>query len=116
MFDGAHLSEQGVVVVTINYRLGVLGFLAHPDLTRESKHNSSGNYGLLDQLGALRWVQKNIARFGGDPGKVTIFGQSAGGMSVMSWLASPLAHGLVARAIIESGSIMTPLPRLKEAE
>jgi para-nitrobenzyl esterase len=116
MFDGAHLGEQGVVLVEINYRLGVLGFLAHPDLSRESRHQSSGNYGLLDQLAALRWVKENIARFGGDPGNVTIFGQSAGGMSVMSLLASPLARGLIARAIIESGSMVTPLPRLKEAE
>lgn len=103
VYDGEGLARKGLVVVTINYRVGVLGFLAHPELTRESGHNASGNYGLLDQLAALRWIQKNIAAFGGDPGRVTIAGQSAGAMSVHFLTASPLAKGLFQRAIAESG-------------
>jgi len=101
-YDGENLARRGVVVVTINYRLGVFGFLAHPELTKES--GRSGNYGLLDQLAALKWVQRNIAAFGGDPGSVTISGQSAGAGSVHSLIASPLAKGLFQRAIAESGS------------
>src|SRR6202012_4234450 len=85
------LAKRGVVVVTIAYRLGVLGFLAHPELTAESAHRSSGNYGLMDQAAALAWVKRNVAAFGGDPGRVTIFGQSAGAMSVSQLMASPLA-------------------------
>jgi len=104
VYDGEQLARRGLVVVTINYRLGVFGFLAHPELTKESDHNASGNYGTLDQIAALEWVQKNIAAFGGDPGRVTIAGQSAGANSVHNLVASPLAKGLFHRAIAESGS------------
>jgi para-nitrobenzyl esterase len=103
VYDGEELAKKGLVVVTINYRLGALGFLAHPELTAESPNNASGNYGLLDQVAALRWVKQNIAAFGGDPNNVTIAGQSAGAMSVYLLTASPLAAGLFHRAIIESG-------------
>src|SRR6202008_2210639 len=89
--DGAALAKKGVVLVSINYRLGVFGFFAHPELTKESSHQSSGNYGLLDQIAALQWVQKNIAQFGGDPKNVTIFGESAGSWSVNLLVATPLA-------------------------
>ena len=102
-FDGQSWAERGVILVTINYRLGVLGFMAHPELTAESAHNSSGNYGALDQVAALRWIRENIAQFGGDPDKVTIFGQSAGASSVKSLVASPLTKGLIHGAIIQSG-------------
>src|ERR1043165_2610318 len=88
----------------MNYRLGVFGFFTHPELVKESGHNSSGHYGLLDQAAALQWVHKNIARFGGDPDKVTIFGESAGSFSVSALMASPLARGLFQRAIGESGA------------
>jgi len=107
-YDGGHLASKGVVVVTINYRLDVFGFLAHPELTRESGTGSSGNYGLLDQIAALKWVQKNIGAFGGDPGRVTIFGESAGAFNVSLLMASPLANGLFSRAIGESGGALTP--------
>lgn len=103
--DGGNLSKKGVLVVSMNYRLGIFGFFSHPELTRESGHNASGNYGLLDQLAALRWVHDNIAVFGGDPGNVTIFGESAGSSSVSALMASPLAKGLFRRAIGESGAI-----------
>lgn len=102
--DGAHLAQKGAVVVTINYRLGALGFLAHPALAAESRRNASGNYGLLDQIEALRWVRRNIAQFGGDPSRVTIFGESAGGMSVGALIVSPLARGLFHGAILQSGT------------
>ena len=102
--DGEAFARKGVVLVTFNYRLGVFGFLAHPDLTKESGHSASGNYGLLDQIAALRWVQANIAAFGGDPGNVTIFGESAGSLSVSALMASPLARGLFHKAIGESGA------------
>lgn len=102
VYDGENLARRGVLVVTVNYRLGVFGFLAHPELTREA--DRSGNYGALDQVAALQWVQKNIAAFGGDPGNVTISGQSAGASSVHNLVASPLAKGLFHRAIAESGS------------
>jgi para-nitrobenzyl esterase len=102
MFDGTALARQGVVVVTINYRLNLFGFFAHPSLSAESEHSVSGNYGLLDQIAALGWVQRNIARFGGDPGNVTIFGESAGGTDVVCLLVSPLADGLFHRAIAQS--------------
>jgi para-nitrobenzyl esterase len=88
--DGGNLSKRGVVVVSMNYRLGIFGFFSHPDLAKESGHNSSGNYGLMDQLAALQWVKKNIAAFGGDPHNVTIFGESAGSFSVSALVASPL--------------------------
>jgi carboxylesterase type B len=103
VYDGEGLASKGLVVVTFNYRVGVLGFLAHPDLSKERTPPASGNYGLLDQIAALRWVQHNIAAFGGDPARVTIAGQSAGGMSVHSLMASPLARGLFHRAIVQSG-------------
>lgn len=101
-FDGESLARKGVVVVTFNYRLGAFGFLATPELSEESGHNASGNYGLLDAIAVLEWVQKNIAAFGGDPGRVTIGGQSAGAGSVGFLAMSPLAKGLFQRAIAES--------------
>jgi para-nitrobenzyl esterase len=105
-FDGEALARKGVVLVTINYRLGVFGFLAHPELSRESSFHASGNYGMLDQLAALKWVKANISRFGGDPENVTIFGQSAGASSVLNLCASPLAAGYFRRAIVQSGGFM----------
>ncbi len=102
--DGTHLAQQGVVVVSMNYRLGVFGFFVHPELAKESGRNSAGNYGLLDQLLALHWVHDNIAAFGGDPANVTIFGESAGSFSVSVQMASPLAKGLLQKAIGESGA------------
>lgn len=113
-YDGAKLAARGVVVVSINYRLGVLGYLAHPGLGAESPDDLSGNYGLLDQIEALRWVKRNIAAFGGDPSNVTIAGESAGGLSVLYLLASPPARGLFAKAIAES-SYMVSTPDLKRA-
>lgn len=104
VYDGEGLAKKGIVVLTINYRVGVLGFLAHPELSKESEHKASGNYGLLDQVAALEWVKKNIAAFGGDPARVTIGGQSAGAASVHSLMASPLAKGLFIRAMPQSGS------------
>ena len=103
LYNGEGLAKKGVVVVTFNYRVGVFGFLALPELTRESPHRASGNYGLLDQVAALRWVQANISRFGGDPARVTVAGQSAGSISVHDLTASPLAKGLLQGAIMESG-------------
>ncbi len=102
--DGAHLTQQGVIVVSMNYRLGVFGFFVHPELAKESEHLAAGNYGLMDQTAALHWVHENIAAFGGDPGNVTIFGESAGSFSVSSQMASPLAKGLFEKAIGESGA------------
>jgi para-nitrobenzyl esterase len=117
IYDGEALAKKGIVVVSINYRVGPFGFLAHPALTQESGKQASGNYGLLDQLAALRWVQQNIAAFGGDPHQVTIAGQSAGGMSVNCLVASPLAKGLFNRAIAESGAgFSKPYPTLQQAE
>lgn len=104
-FDGEKLARHGVVLVTINYRLGILGFLAHPELTRESPHHSSGNYGLLDQIAALQWVHDNISRFGGNPANVTVFGQSAGAVDANVLMTSPLAKGLFHRVIAESGTV-----------
>jgi para-nitrobenzyl esterase len=116
-FDASDLADVGdVIVVTINYRLGVLGFLAHPALTAESPDHASGNYGILDQQLALNWVQQNIGAFGGDPGNVTIFGQSAGGLSVLANMASPGARGLFHRAIIQSGAYELLLPSLITGE
>ena len=109
LYWGDKLAHKGVIVVTIAYRLGPLGFLAHPELTRESPHHSSGNYGLMDQIAALEWIQKDIAAFGGDPKNVTIAGQSSGSMSVSMLMASPLAKGLFQRAIGESGGLFEPL-------
>ena len=109
LYSGDRLARKGVVVVTIAYRLGPLGFLAHPELTGESAHHSSGNYGLMDQIAALKWVHKNIAAFGGDPKRVTIAGQSSGSISVSILMASPVAKGLFQRAIGESGGLFEPL-------
>lgn len=115
MYDGARLAaDQGLVVVTINYRLGVLGYLAHPQLSAESPANISGNYGLLDQIAALRWIQANIAAFGGDPTNVTIAGESAGALSVMYLMASPEAQGLFHRAIAQS-AYMLSTPELRSS-
>ena len=105
--DGVHLAHKGVIVVSMNYRLGIFGFLATPELAAESPHHAAGNYGLMDQTAALQWVKKNIKRFGGDPKRVTIFGESAGSLSVAAQMASPLAQGLFVRAIGESGGIFT---------
>jgi para-nitrobenzyl esterase len=115
LFNGEALARRGVVVVNINYRLGVLGFFAHPELTKESPLHAAGNYGLADQLLALRWVQANIAAFGGDPRNVTLFGESAGANDVNALIASPLSKGLFARVIAQSGPIGTQLS-LAEAE
>jgi para-nitrobenzyl esterase len=115
-YDGENLARKGVVLVTINYRLGIFGFMAHPELTAESEHHASGNYGLQDQVAALEWVQKNIAAFGGDPKNVTIFGESAGSWAVNALMASPLAKGLFQRVIGESGGNFSPMRSLAEAE
>jgi para-nitrobenzyl esterase len=116
VYDGEGLASKGVVMVSFNYRVGVFGFLAHPELTRESVHNASGNYALLDMIAALKWVQKNIAAFGGDPRNVTIAGQSAGAFAVNYLMASPLAKGLFERAIAESGGAFIGAQSLQEAE
>jgi para-nitrobenzyl esterase len=113
-YDGTAFAKKGVVLVTVNYRLGPLGYLAHADLTAESPQHSSGNYGVLDQIAALKWVQKNIAAFGGDTSRVTIFGESAGSWSVNALVASPLAKGLFHRAIGQSGGSFGPMTKLKE--
>ena len=112
---GPALARKGVVLVSVEFRVGVLGNLAHPALTAESPHHASGNYGTLDQIAALHWIQRNIAAFGGDPGNVTIFGQSDGGNKVCVLMASPLARGLFHRAILESGQCNDILsPELKK--
>ena len=118
IYDGEALAKTGMVVVTFNYRVGVLGFLAHPELTAESEHHASGNYGLMDQVAALHWVKDNIRGFGGDPSRVAIAGQSAGAMSVQDLLASPLARGLFHAAIADSGigGRGVPVRTLAEAE
>jgi para-nitrobenzyl esterase len=103
-YDGESMARRGIVALTVNYRLGAFGFLAHPDLTRESPHGASGNYGFLDQVAALRWVRANIAAFGGDPERITIAGESAGSISVSALMASPLSRELIAGAIGESGA------------
>jgi para-nitrobenzyl esterase len=115
-YDGENLARKGAVVVTINYRLGIFGFLAHPELTKESDVKSSGNYGLLDMVAALEWVKKNIAAFGGDPSRVTIFGESAGSSAVNFLMASPLAKGLFQRVIGESGANFGRRSVLADAE
>ena len=106
IYDGEAIAKKGVIFVSINYRVGIFGFFAHPDLTSESPYDASGNYGLLDQIAALKWIKQNIGAFGGDPDNVTIAGQSAGSMSVNALVASPLAKGLFAKAISESGSFL----------
>jgi para-nitrobenzyl esterase len=119
-YDGEALAKKGVVLVTINYRLGVFGFFSHPELTQESENHASGNYGLMDQVAALEWIQKNIAAFGGDPRRVTVFGDSAGSASIANLMGSPRAKGLFQRASGESGAWMgislAPARTLAEAE
>jgi para-nitrobenzyl esterase len=107
-YDGENMAQKGIVTLTVNYRLGVFGFMAHPELTKESPHHASGNYGLMDQNAALRWVKANIAAFGGDPARVTIAGESAGSISVCAQMASPLSKNLIAGAIGESGGMINP--------
>ncbi len=116
VYDGAALARAGVVVVTLNYRLGPFGFLAHPALSAKSPVGASGNYGIMDQILALRWVRSNIAAFGGDPAAVTVFGQSAGAVSVAVLMVSPLARALFHRAILQSGSVPLRLRMRKEGE
>jgi para-nitrobenzyl esterase len=115
-YDGESMARKGIVTLTVNYRLNVFGFLAHPELSKESTHHSSGNYGLLDQAAALQWVRQNIAFFGGNPGKITIAGESAGSVSVSAQMVSPLSKNVIAGAIGESGSIMGTLPAISLAE
>ena len=115
-YDGESLATKGIVTVTTNYRLGILGFLSHPDLTKESPHHASGNYGLLDQRAALLWVKQNIAAFGGDPNRITIGGESAGSLSVSAQMASPLSKDMIAGAIGESGSYLGTLSPVPQAE
>jgi para-nitrobenzyl esterase len=115
LYDGARLAAQGLVVVSINYRLGVLGYLAHPDLSAESPRGISGNYGVLDQIAALQWIQRNIGAFGGDASNVTIAGESSGGLSVVYLMASPDARGLFSKAVIQS-AYMISTPELKQAK
>jgi para-nitrobenzyl esterase len=114
LYDGRRLAERGVVVASINYRLGVLGWMAHPGLSDESPAHISGNYGLMDQIAALQWVRRNIGAFGGDPANVTIAGESAGALSVMYLMSSPVARNLFAKAISESG-YMISMPALKRS-
>jgi para-nitrobenzyl esterase len=104
LYEGAALVGHGVVLVVVEYRLGIFGFFAHPELTQESAHHASGNYAILDQIAALQWVRANITQFGGDPGNVTIFGQSAGSIDTLALMATPLSRGLFNRAIAESGT------------
>jgi para-nitrobenzyl esterase len=115
-YDGVSLTRHGVLLVTLNYRLGALGFFSHPELTAESPHHSSGNYGLLDQLAALNWVKQNIAQFGGDPDNVTLFGESAGAIDATRLMTSPLAAGLFKRVISESGPAFESGQTLSQAE
>lgn len=112
LYNGTALAKKGVVVVTFNYRVGVLGYMAHPQLSKESPNNTSGNYALLDQEAVLKWVQKNIAAFGGDPAHVTIFGESAGAANIISQLAIPQSKGLYSQAIVESGGIWSNGPAI----
>ncbi|OOQ61448.1 carboxylesterase/lipase family protein [Mucilaginibacter pedocola] len=120
IYDGEALARKGVILVSLNYRVGIFGFFAHPELTKESPNKASGNYGLMDQLAALKWVKKNIAAFGGDPNNVTIAGQSAGSFGVNYLVASPLGKGLFNKAIAESGAAFLTGPisasGLKQAE
>lgn len=115
-YDGESMAKKGMVAITVNYRLSVFGFMAHPELTRESPHQASGNYGFLDQQAALLWVKKNIRAFGGDPNKITIAGESAGSISVNALMASPLSKNLIAGAIGESGSLLGTLSPVSLAE
>ncbi len=115
-YDGESMAKKGIVTITVNYRLGVFGSLAHPELTNESAHHSSGNYGLEDQAASLKWVKENIASFGGDPNKITIAGESAGSVSVSAQMVSPLSRNLIAGAIGESGSLLGALPPIALAD
>jgi carboxylesterase type B len=115
-YDGEALAKRGIVVVTLNYRVGLFGFMAHPQLTAESPDKASGNYALMDQIAALQWVQRNIAAFGGDPKKVTVAGQSAGAMAISALMTSDGARGLFQQAILQSVGVMRPRSTLKEAE
>src|SRR5215831_7411794 len=117
-YDGGNMARTGMVAVSVNYRTNIFGFFVHPELTKESPHHAAGNYGLLDQVAALRWVHKNIAAFGGDPKRVTVAGESAGSISVSALMASPLSRELMGGAIGESGAMMSSLPPqpLAEAE
>jgi len=115
LYDGARLAREGVVVVGFNYRVGIFGFLAHPQLSAESSQHASGNYGLLDQVAALQWVKANIAAFGGDPGRITVFGESAGAVSIAVLMTSPLTKGLFEQAILQSPTL-PPLASLSAAE
>ena len=115
-YDGESMASKGMVAVTLNYRTNIFGFFSHPELTRESPHHASGNYGLLDQVAALQWVERNIAAFGGDPKRVTIAGESAGSLSVSALMASPLSRSLIAGAIGESGAMISTLPPRPLAE
>ncbi|HEY6400758.1 MAG TPA: carboxylesterase family protein, partial [Blastocatellia bacterium] len=115
-YDGESMAKKGIVAITVNYRLSVFGFFAHPELTKESPHHASGNYALLDQHAALEWVRQNIAAFGGDPKRVTIAGESAGSVAVSAQMASPLSKSLIAGAIGESGSILGALPAVPLAD
>jgi para-nitrobenzyl esterase len=116
--DGSHFAERGVVLVSFNYRLERFGFFAHPALTQENPNGLLGNYGFLDQIAALKWVQANIKQFGGDPGNVTLFGESAGGISVLNLMSSPLAWGLFQKAIVESGGgrELNPMPSIRQSK
>jgi para-nitrobenzyl esterase len=116
LYDGANLARRGVIVVTINYRLGVFGFFSHPQLSAQSPDKTSGNQGIEDQIAALHWVKRNIAAFGGDPERITIMGESAGAESVAILCASPLAKGLFQRAIAESGNDAMPLDPDEDAQ
>lgn len=109
-YDGTHMAEQGIVYVSINYRLGVFGFMSHPELSKETGYKGSGNYGLMDQVAALKWIKENIAAFGGDPNRITIGGESVGSQSVSAHMASPLSRGLFSGAIAESGSLIDVRP------
>src|SRR4030095_11614648 len=117
LYKDGTLVNHGVILVTVNYRLGIFGFFAHPGLTSESSHKASGNYALMDQIAALRWVHDNIATFGGDPNNITVFGESAGAQDTSLLMTSPLAHGLFQRAIAQSGSAVNPpAPTLADSE
>ena len=109
-YAGESIARRGIISITANYRLGIFGFFAHPELTKESPHHSSGNYGYLDQTAAIKWIKENISVFGGDPGRITIAGESAGSISVSAQMCSPLAKDLIAGAIASSGSLMGALP------
>src|SRR5687767_3922146 len=115
-YDGESMAKKGIVTITVNYRLGVFGFFAHPELTKESPQRASGNYGLFDQHAALKWVRENVAAFGGDPNRVTIAGESAGSIAVSAQMVSPLAKDLIAGAIGSSGSLIAGLPPVALAE